>query len=173
MSRAIPSKLQPAPEQVGPKSHGETNPGIQWSNWALVIVGIAGTCVALRTLDQLKAQITVAQRSLALTHRPKLIVRYVNTAVDYPDQNTLTVRDAELLVVNIGDLPTTLIRSYSEILVKSHPPSPEHERKEGTQHNAPLPPGASTRIAIGSEPRSVAQTRLNGGWDHVWAVGWN
>jgi hypothetical protein len=51
--------------------------GIEWSNWALVLVGALGVVAGLLTLRAIGKQADIANRTLIAQFRPKIIVRKV------------------------------------------------------------------------------------------------
>jgi hypothetical protein len=77
VNAAIPSKEKQ--EATHEKPHTSRPPWTDpfWSNWALVAVGFGGIVAAVITLRTINQQAAIAEKTLVLQFRPKVIVRRV------------------------------------------------------------------------------------------------
>ncbi|MGA2136897.1 MAG: hypothetical protein ABSH50_31795 [Bryobacteraceae bacterium] len=131
--------------------------------WILAAIGYCGVKAALRTLGAIKEQGKIANSTLVLTHRPKLVVRHViiiepnrgmrfnaKRAGEFPFAAEKTVM-ARLQVVNIGSSMATVTNSYRRIYVggapQGLPMEPPYEVPPGSaflESQLELKPGQAT-----------------------------
>jgi hypothetical protein len=139
-----------------------------WPTWALVVVGIVGTFLALRTLRAIKRQAELTRASLILTQRPRIIIRNIalddpRLLVEVPRHGTDSVTiSGTFYVSNIGGTPGTITENHSEILVFERPAAlpmkRPYEGKTGGRVSITLTSGQSAPITFPAEGREL--TRL-------------
>jgi len=118
-----------------------------WSSWALFFAALLAARIALRTLTAIDRQANIADRSLALSQRPRIKLQTfaINDDVFEPGGNGLTI-DLGYEVVNYGGTDATITDSNCTILLR-HVSEPSDL--------PPLPPydiGVANRIA---EPGTI------------------
>ena len=201
----VESQTKQNPANTEPDQELEINHKLATFTGWLVAVGVvqffamvAQSIIFWRTLRENRRQISAAviaanaakdsneltRQSLILTHRPKIVIRYVSVLsrdstditnpLDSIFQN-LRTNGGQLFLVNIGNSSASVKRSYSAVISGEQPPrTPFHEVKPGTAHDVELPPGASISVPFPTEPCTSKPgiQRFSGGWEHVWAIGW-
>jgi hypothetical protein len=160
-----------------------------WSSWALVLVAGWAGWVALKTLDALERQASIARDTLVLTQRPKLIVR--NVVLMSPLQEPPPGPDpwfykgarlsGQFYVVNVGGTPATITESGCWVVWKVNNQSlaglPMRRPYEGQNGNNPvlatLNPGESAPgIFQSDEYLDDEINQVRGGSWRLYVLGW-
>jgi len=86
-----------------------------WSNWALVLVALGASLIAVRTLSAIDRQANIAERTLALSHRPRIKAQVFGLTNKIFDEQRVALRYE---VVNFGGTDATITDSNCTILLR-------------------------------------------------------
>jgi len=152
----------PQEKENSPKSESAYWPP-NWSDWALVVVGIGAVLIAIYTLKAIQIQAEAANKTVAFTLRPRLIVRRVHALSDTNDDENIIHKPFEVSfeVANRGGTPTK-IDSGNVAFFISHKETPEFMQtpipRKGTEDifsGISLNPGVEHSFTATCEPISA------------------
>ena len=134
-----------------------------WSDWAMFIIALGAFWIAIKSLKAIEIQSDVANKTLAFTLRPRLIVRHVHAIGDTRDDENIIHKPFEVSieVANRGGTPTR-IDSGNVALFISHKETPEFLQtpipRKGTEDifsGISLNPGVEHSFTTTCEPISA------------------
>jgi hypothetical protein len=130
-----------------------------WSNWALVIVGIAGSIAALLTLVVIWRQTVATEKTLVLTQRPQIVVRnfYFSepNAVGGVYRGPKEIENGsfcggQFYIVNRGGTPAKIEEIYCiPYITRTLPMKRPYEGMVGSKGKMTLRPGESAPYIFG------------------------